>query len=71
MNDSKRISLRRTIPALGAFSCLLCLGLNFVPHLIHDASGVGCSIAAQDLNGDGKVDVFTTNKKGTFLHLQR
>jgi len=44
---------------------------SFVPHLIHDASGVGCNFVAQDLNGDGKVDVFTTNKHGTFVHLQR
>jgi hypothetical protein len=44
---------------------------SFVPHLIHDASGVGCVFAARDVTGDGKVDVFTTNKKGTFLHVQQ
>jgi len=44
---------------------------TYVRHDIHDASGVGCNFIARDLNGDGKVDVFTSNKRGTFLHLQR
>ncbi len=42
----------------------------FIPHVVHDDSGVGCSFMASDVNADGKVDVFTTNKRGTFLHLQ-
>jgi hypothetical protein len=44
---------------------------TFVPHLIHDASGAGCNFIARDLTGDGKVDIFTTNKRGTFLHVQQ
>lgn len=45
-------------------------GAHFVEHIVHDDSGAGCSFAARDVNGDGKVDIFTTNKRGTFLHLQ-
>lgn len=44
---------------------------TFTPHLIDDDSGVGCVFVAQDLNGDDKVDIFTSNKRGTFLFLQR
>ncbi len=44
---------------------------QFIPHLIHEDSGAGCNFVARDFTGDGKVDVFTTNKRGTFLHIQR
>lgn len=43
---------------------------TFVPHLIHSSSGVGCSFVATDISGDGKPDLFTTNKRGTFVHTQ-
>jgi hypothetical protein len=46
-------------------------GASFVPHLIDDDSGAGCNFAARDVTGDGKVDIFTTNKRGTFLHVQK
>jgi hypothetical protein len=46
-------------------------GSTFVPHLVHDDSGAGCNFIARDLTGDGKVDIFTTNKRGTFLHVQQ
>lgn len=46
-------------------------GARFVEHVIHEDSGAGCSLAARDVDGDGKLDIFTTNKRGTFLHLQR
>lgn len=45
-------------------------GASFEQHVVHADSGAGCSFAARDVNGDGKVDIFTTNKRGTFLHLQ-
>ena len=45
-------------------------GVDFVPHLIHDDSGVGTQVAAADLNGDGLPDVISGNKKGTHIHLQ-
>jgi hypothetical protein len=44
---------------------------SFVPHLIHTDSGVGCNFVAEDVTGDGKLDVFTTSKRGTFLHVQQ
>lgn len=46
-------------------------GARFVPHVVHEDSGAGCNFAVQDVNGDGRVDIFTTNKRGTFLHLQQ
>jgi hypothetical protein len=44
---------------------------TFIPHLVHNDSGAGCNFVARDVTGDGKVDIFTTNKRGTFLHVQR
>ncbi len=46
-------------------------GVQFRPHLIDDASGVGLQIAATDVNGDGRLDVLTASKLGTFLFLAR
>ena len=46
-------------------------GVDFVPHLIHDDSGVGTQVAAGDLNGDGFPDVISGNKKGTHIHIQK
>lgn len=44
-------------------------GVQFVPHLIHNDSGVGTQIIATDMNNDGKPDVLTTARKGTFLFI--
>jgi Domain of Unknown Function (DUF1080)/FG-GAP-like repeat len=41
--------------------------VEFVPHLIHNESGVGTQIVAADMNGDGRPDVLTTARKGTFI----
>ena len=43
---------------------------TFVPHLIDDNSGVGTQITAGDLNGDGRIDVLSSNKKGIHVFLQ-
>jgi len=43
---------------------------TFVPHVIHDDSGVGVQVVAGDIDGDGKCDVVVGNKKGTYVHLQ-
>ena len=43
----------------------------FRPHPIHDASGVGCNFSIADVTGDGRADVFVSNKQGTFLHTQQ
>jgi FG-GAP-like repeat len=42
---------------------------RFVPHLIDKESGVGCQIAAADVNGDGRTDVLTASKLGAFAFL--
>jgi hypothetical protein len=44
-------------------------GVDFVPFLIDDDSGVGVQVVARDLNGDGYPDVVVGNKKGIFVHL--
>lgn len=40
------------------------------PHLIDAASGVGTQFQVIDLNGDGKLDVATSNKMGVHLFVQ-
>lgn len=45
--------------------------VDWVPHLIHDDSGVGTQVVVGDVNLDDLPDVVVGNKKGTFLHLQR
>jgi len=42
-------------------------GAEFVPELIHNRSGVGSQVTAIDLNGDGAVDLLTSNNRGTFI----
>jgi hypothetical protein len=42
-------------------------GAEFVPHLIHNRSGVGSALAAIDVNKDGAVDVLTSTNRGTFV----
>ena len=39
-------------------------GVQFIPHMIDDDSGVGTQVTAVDLNGDGIPDVIVSNKKG-------
>ena len=46
-------------------------GVQFIPHMIDDDSGVGTQVTGIDLNGDGVPDVIVSNKKGTFLHLSQ
>ena len=45
-------------------------GAAFTPHLIHDASGVGCNFTIADTNQDGRPDIVVSNKHGSFLHRQ-
>ena len=44
--------------------------VRYVPHLIDDESGVGVQVLATDLNQDGRIDVATASKLGTFVFLQ-
>ncbi len=46
-------------------------GVQFIPHMIDDDSGVGTQVTAVDLNGDGIPDVIVANKKGIFVHLSQ
>lgn len=44
--------------------------VEFIPYLIDDNSGVGCQVATGDLNGDNKIDIVISNKKGVFAFIQ-
>ena len=46
-------------------------GATFVPHLIDDKSGVGVQVIAADVNGDGRADILTVSKLGTFLFINK
>ncbi len=43
--------------------------VDFVPHLIDNASGVGTQITAGDITGDGLPDVIVGNKRGAFVFI--
>ena len=42
---------------------------EFIPHLIHNESGVGTQVTAVDVDGNGVPDVVVGNKKGAFVSL--
>lgn len=44
---------------------------TFEPHIIDKDSGIGTQFVVDDFNGDGLLDVVTSNKKGTHLILQQ
>jgi hypothetical protein len=44
---------------------------DFIPHQIDNDSGVGTQITAADLNGDGRPDVISSNKKGLSIFIQQ
>lgn len=48
-------------------------GVDFIPYLVDDDSGVGVQIVVGDINGDGLPDIVSSNKKGTavLLHERR
>ncbi|MFG0265170.1 MAG: PVC-type heme-binding CxxCH protein [Rhodopirellula sp. JB055] len=45
-------------------------GMEFIPHVIHESSGVGVDVITTDFNGDCRVDILTGNKKGLTVHFQ-
>ena len=46
-------------------------GVRYIPHAIDDRSGVGVQLQATDVNGDGRNDILTVSKLGTFVFLNR
>ena len=44
--------------------------VNYVPHIMDSDSGLGRQITLGDINGDGKPDVVSANKKGAFIFTQ-
>jgi hypothetical protein len=45
--------------------------MTFTPHEIDNDSGIGTQFVVADFNGDGLLDVVTSNKKGTYIFLQQ
>lgn len=45
--------------------------VKYIPHLVDARSGVGCQVTAADVNGDGRQDILTVSKLGSFLFLNR
>lgn len=43
-------------------------GAKFVPELVHNRSGVGSDVLADDLNKDGAVDIVTATDRGVFIY---
>ncbi|MGE3308743.1 MAG: FG-GAP repeat domain-containing protein [Limisphaerales bacterium] len=46
-------------------------GATFVPRFIDDRSGVGVQVTTADLQGDGRPDILTVSKLGTFVFLNQ
>jgi hypothetical protein len=44
---------------------------TFVQHVIDNDSGIGTQFEVVDMNGDGRMDIVTANKKGVHLFLQQ
>jgi len=45
--------------------------VQFVPHLVDQPVGVGVQICTKDVNIDGRIDILTPSKLGTFLFLNQ
>lgn len=45
--------------------------VEFVLHEVDDDSGVGTQFEVSDLNGDGKLDIITSNKRGVHVFVQK
>ena len=62
-------------PVLSWFQCKrdpnLPCGATFIPHFIYDHSGVGVQVTVADVNKDGKPDILTVSKLGTFVFINK
>lgn len=45
--------------------------ISFTPHVIDEDSGIGTQFVVQDINGDGLLDVVSSNKKGVRVIVQQ
>jgi hypothetical protein len=45
--------------------------VQYIPHEIDNASGVGTQVTVTDINGDGLGDVLVGNKSGQFVFIQQ
>ncbi len=45
--------------------------VKYIPHLIDSKSGVGVQVWVADVNADGRNDIMTASKLGTFLFINR
>ena len=43
-------------------------GAEFVPELLHNRSGTGSDVFSADLNKDGRLDIITATRFGTFIY---
>lgn len=41
--------------------------VEWVPKILHNDSGIGTQILAKDINKDGKIEIMTAARKGTFI----
>lgn len=46
-------------------------GVSYIPHLVDDQSGVGTQVTAADVTDDGKTDILTVSKLGSFLFINQ
>ena len=44
--------------------------ISFTPHEIDEGSGIGTQFQVADVDGDGLLDIITSNKKGVYINLQ-
>jgi hypothetical protein len=44
--------------------------VDWIPHLVDDASGTGTQVVAGDINGDKRPDIVVGNKRGVFVFTQ-
>jgi 3-keto-disaccharide hydrolase len=42
-------------------------GAEFVPELVHNRSGAGNAVSAEDVNKDGRMDIITSTNRGLFV----
>jgi hypothetical protein len=45
--------------------------VSFIPHVVDRDSGVGVQVHAADVNQDGRVDILTASKLGTFVFINQ